>query len=230
MNSHLKYLLAWFLGAIVGIVCTAIISSAMIEICINRNFTFYFGFLYMGIGGLLFWRTYIESKSEDVVVIQRSSDNYFNHKILVYFISLVSILTGVLCIALRQNWYIRLGRNPRMLFLVMFGLSFSFLVVFIIVDLLNCIMRCCSVRPIITGRQQTYLTILGLIMIGAIYSFRLGFLDEEDMDIYKITLLAMRREGLKHFIGIFIGGPIGLFNEIVNRYGEDSSIKVQQDV
>lgn len=229
MNSCLKYCLALFFGALVGMLCTIIIGSGMIEICINRHFSFYFGFLFIGIGILLFWRTHIESKSENASIIQRPSDNFFNHKFLVYFLSLMSILVGVLCVALRQNWYIRLGRNPRMLFLIMFGISFSFLVIFLIVDIFNCIMHCCSVRPIITGRQQTYLTIFGVVTIGLIYSLRLGLLDEEDTDIYKITLLAMRGETLKFVLGVIIGGIIGIFNEILNRYGEDSSIKIEQD-
>eukprot|EP00826_Nyctotherus_ovalis_P005312 TRINITY_DN1119_c0_g1_i1.p1 TRINITY_DN1119_c0_g1~~TRINITY_DN1119_c0_g1_i1.p1 ORF type:complete len:230 (+),score=48.32 TRINITY_DN1119_c0_g1_i1:147-836(+) len=228
MNSCIKYLVAAFVGALLGIVSTLIISSGIIEICINRNFSFYFGFLFIGIGALLFWRNHIESKAHSAVV-QRPSDHFFAHRFLVYFVSLVSIVAGVLCVALRKDWYVRLGASPRMLFLVMLAVSFSFLVIFIIVDIFNCVLRCCTVRPVISGRQQTYLTILGATAIGFIYSVRLGLLAEEDIDIYKIALLAMRREGLRFLIGILVGGIVGMFNEIVNRYGEDSSIKAEQD-
>lgn len=228
MNSCAKYLAAVLVGALLGILCTVIISSGIIEICINRNFSFYFGFLFVGIGILLFWRNHIESKAHSTVV-QRPSDNFFSHRLLVYFVSLVCVVAGVLCVALRKDWYIRLGGSPRMLFLLMLAVSFSFLVIFIIVDVFNCMLRCCAVRPVISGRQQTYLAILGVTAIGFVYSVRLGLLAEGDIDIYKIALLAMRREKLRFLIGVLLGGVVGMFNEIVNRYGEDSSIKAEQD-
>eukprot|EP00826_Nyctotherus_ovalis_P002646 TRINITY_DN10533_c0_g1_i17.p1 TRINITY_DN10533_c0_g1~~TRINITY_DN10533_c0_g1_i17.p1 ORF type:complete len:182 (+),score=32.44 TRINITY_DN10533_c0_g1_i17:170-715(+) len=168
MNSCLKYLLAIIAGSFTGILCTLIISSCIIEVCINHNFAFYFGFLFFAVGLLLFWRNRIEGKSENATVIQRPSDNFFNHRCLVYFVSLVSMLTAVLCIFFGKDWYIRLGHITKVVFLVLVGVSFSFLVVFLIIDIFNCVMQCCTIRSIIAGRQQTYLTITGALIIGPV--------------------------------------------------------------
>ena len=227
MSSIGRYCIATFLGILISVVCTLLTTSLIIEITINRRFAFYLGFMFFIVGVLLFWRNYLESKKDSSVIITRSSEHFYKCTVLIYVYALMTILTGILFIAFRKDWFTKISFGPRMIFLIIFTITTCFFVIYLVIDVFSTLLGICGTRLIIEGKQQARLMIIATIIIGIMYGVRLGVLDDDDDEIYKITMIKLQSDGFRYTLGILVGIIIGYFNEVLSNYGEDSTIKIE---
>lgn len=225
MNYLGKRLLSGLTGAALGILCSILVNSTLIELCINVMFTIYFGLLFAGIGCLVLWRGYAESRKSELGEVRRLKDSIFSHAVLAYTFGGFMIFSGLLCFVLRKDWFVGIDYKAKIPFFAILSVSLTFIVVFLIVDCINCVASSCKAvsQPIVQESRQTYLMALSAILMGFLYGLIFGILDLEDVELYRMAIMAMKEESYCYPIGIIIGALTGILNEIMREGNENLS-------
>ena len=219
MNHIVRRGLSGVIGALIGILCSILVNSTLIEICINVVFTIYFGLIFAAIGSLVIWRAYTESKATQPPIIRRPKDSIFAHPYMSYAFSGLMIFSGLLCFVLRKDWFVGIDYRVKIPFFALLGVSLTFIVMFLFVDCINCCAGICNPnsRPIIEDSRQTYLIAGSAVLMGFLYGLVFGILDLEDVELYKLAVMAMKDESYCYRIGLIIGGLTGILNEIMRE-------------
>ena len=227
----LKYLLSGFIGILIGVLCSVLVNSTLIEISLSRIFSVYFGCIFILIGCLLLWRNYTQNKSSGPVIVRRPSDSFFAHPYMIYVYSGLMIFSGTLCFFLTRSWFTDVNYKVKIPFYGIVGANLSFVLVSFFGDCLNaCISNCqgANSRPIIESNQQLYLIVASSTLMGFLYGLIFGILGIEDADLYRLAVATMKENSYSYPIGISIGGITGVLNEIMRRNGGDLIVTSNQ--
>eukprot|EP00826_Nyctotherus_ovalis_P058410 TRINITY_DN8025_c0_g1_i10.p1 TRINITY_DN8025_c0_g1~~TRINITY_DN8025_c0_g1_i10.p1 ORF type:complete len:236 (+),score=40.82 TRINITY_DN8025_c0_g1_i10:23-730(+) len=219
MNRFVRRGLSGAVGMVIGILCSILVNSTLIEICINLVFTIYFGLIFAAIGCLVLWRAYSESKNTEPPIVRRPKDSIFAHPVMSYVFSGLMIFSGLLCFVLRKDWFVGIDYRVKIPFFAFLGVSLTFIVLFLFVDCINCCAGSCNTnsRAIIEDSKQTYLIAASAVLMGFLYGLIFGILDLEDVELYRLAVMAMKDESYCYPIGIVVGGVTGVLNEIMRE-------------
>jgi len=168
------------------------------------------------------WRTWNESGKNDYERINRPSDNLFRQPKILYLFGLFAIFSGILCFYLEKDIFSGLKYTWKVPFYALLGVSFIFVFIFIISDCINyCSLVCYdeTAVPIISSNQQIYLLTFGSILMGFLYGIIFGILDVEDVDIYRMKVVAMKDQAYCYPVGIGLGFLIGFLNQYMRENG-----------
>ncbi len=178
--------------------------------------------LFAAIGALVLWRTRSENKKSDTAIVRRPNDSFFAHPVLLYTFGSLMVLSGVLCFLLRKNWFMHIDYKLKTPFFATLGMSFSFVIIFLLADCLNyCAITCPRTegRPVVESNHQVYLLAGAAIVMGFLYGLIFGFMDLEDANLYRLSVLAMKEESYCYPIGIVLGCVAGVANAFIRERG-----------
>lgn len=193
--------LAATVGVLLGAFVSFTVNCTLVEISINAFFSFYFGVLFILIGGLILWRT--------------QTGDHPHPAMLRTFASLV-VLSGVLCFFLEQNWFLHTHANWKVPMYGILGMSVCFGFLFPLIDLVNffCAGTGPAARPLIESEKQVQLVAAAAVLMGVVFGLIFGLLDVEDArtpPLIKIQLL--KAESICYPIGALIGGFAAALNQ-----------------
>lgn len=174
------------------------------------------------VGIVVICRTWSESSKNDYERINRPSDNLFRQPKVLYLFGVLAIVSGFLCVYLEKDLFSGLGYVWKIPLYALLGVSFIFVFIFIISDCINyCSLICYddTATPIISSNQQIYLLTFGSILMGFLYGIIFGILDVQDVDIFRMKIVAMKDQAYCYPIGIALGFTIGFLNQYMRENG-----------
>ncbi len=178
-------------------------------------------------GGLVLWRTYSEATRVANDKVSRPTDNLFKQPKVLYVFACAAIASGLLCFVLQKDWFVGLNYLCKVPFYAMLGISFVFIVIFILSDCINyCSLTCSDTNtiPIIESAQQIYVLAGAAIAVGFLYGLIFGILDVEDANMYRLSLVALKDESYCYPIGIVVGLVAGFLNQMMRENGGQLSL------
>ncbi len=172
----------------------------------------------------MLWRTYSENAKVQKDKVQKRSDIMFSKPEILYVFAGLMVLSGVMCFLLQKDWFVGLHYIWKIPFYMLLGVSFAFVVMFIIADCLNyCMLTCASPNPsaraIIESPQQIYVLTGAALLMGSAYGLIFGLLDVEDADLYRLAVVALKDEAYCYPIGLVLGFIAGFANEMMRESG-----------
>ena len=168
------------------------------------------------------WRTYSENAKTHRDKVQKRTDIMFSKPGILYIFAGLMIFSGLLCFLLQKNWFVGLHYVWKIPFYVLLGVSFAFVVMFILADCLNyCTLTCSgpNARTIIESPQQIYVLTATALLMGCAYGLIFGLLDVEDADLYRLAVVALKDEAYCYPIGLVLGFLAGFANEMMRESG-----------
>ncbi|KAA0153354.1 hypothetical protein FNF27_02796 [Cafeteria roenbergensis] len=218
-------------GALVGALISWITNSTLMEISINSFFAFYFGFLFLFIGGALLWRV--------GSVLRATSSSSATQ---LYVFGGLVVASGLSCFLLDEHLF-RFSPIVKIPLYVMLGTSVTFAFAFSIVDLMNVItsafggscpaaLSCCMSRAsrgqvgLVETAGQINLLLFVSAFLGCVFGFVFGLLDIEDKRGAELRHVLLAEELYFCYpIGVLAGALTGWVN---NKLREDEEEKLRR--
>ncbi|GBG34575.1 Hypothetical Protein FCC1311_107962 [Hondaea fermentalgiana] len=157
-----RLMLSVVMGALMGLILSFVINCTLVEISLNAVFSFYFGFLFLLIGGLIIFRV--------------SSHMQLGRRVLLYMFGVSIVSSGILCLLFKETWIFTLPRGLKAIVYGTLGAACSFAVTFSTLDLLNFFWALCmdsNTQGLIQSVQQVDLIMGTSLVLGL--SFGLFF-------------------------------------------------------
>mmetsp|Transcript_1861 Transcript_1861/g.2403 ORF Transcript_1861/g.2403 Transcript_1861/m.2403 type:complete len:234 (-) Transcript_1861:1392-2093(-) len=172
-RRFLKFILALVFGAGYGVTVSWFVNLALVAISTSKVFSFYFGLLFIILGGGFLWRIY-----SSPVTAQTA------HRPLLVGFALMVILSGLFCFIVEQNIF-HLSVIVRIPIFLLLGVSVCFAITFFTLDILNIAIGACigkgqHVTGIVETPLQVYTILAVSVIMGAVIGFIFGLLDVED--------------------------------------------------
>ncbi|XXQ32029.1 DUF4203 domain-containing protein [Plasmodiophora brassicae] len=188
-------------GAVLGACVSFIANCTLVEISLNPFFGFYFGMLFLFIGGVVFWRVKTLSHARSVLLLAFSS---------------LVILSGLICFVLDTPIVQRFGWLSKVPLFCILGVSVVFALLFAILDLINFFVSTCQTETspgLIENTAQVNLILATSVIMGVVFGFVFGMLDVEDAHLANLRLAFMRDQSICYPIGAVLGGVAALINQ-----------------
>jgi len=208
-----KGALAAVIGVGIGVVISFVVNCTLVEISLSPFFSFYFGFLFIAVGFILF----IRGKGIHEHPMSPDEGAKVRKNQIQFFASLV-IISGVLCFLLDKRWFVGVRPMWKVPLYTVLGTSVSFALTFAACDVANYVLgffQATIAKPLIDSTNQVTLVLVLSTAVGAIYGFIFGVLDVEDEVNYQLTLALKREESYCYPIGAVVGALGGIGNEFL---------------
>lgn len=139
--------------------------------------------------------------------------------------ALTVLLSGVLCILLEQDWFLKGHPLYRVPLYSILGVAVTFSLCFTVVDLTNhAAAACCANRggrPLVESELQVMLVIVSSMLMGVVFGFIFGYEDVEDAARRRDHLVFMRTESICYPIGAVIGAASAVANHYLGEKAEE---------
>lgn len=199
--------LAAFCGAMIGIFASFTVNCTLVEISINTFFAYYFGILFLLIGGIIMYRV-------------RTGDH--PRPALLAGFAILVITSGLLCFILEEDWFVRLSPMTKLPVYTLLGVSICFALLFSLIDVINYCATLCwppeQTRPLVNTEAQIYLVVVTAVSMGLCFGFVFGLLDVEDEKLSHIKVALLREESICYPIGALLGALAAVINQFLPTY------------
>jgi len=156
--------------------------------------------------------------------------------IILTSLSLLVMLSGILCFVLDKDWFIRLGAIEKVPLYSILGISVCFALLFSVIDLINyCTSICCRSfqnKPLVETENQVYLVVATAVSMGFLFGLVFGLLDvrgNEDEDLSHIIVTLQRERSICYPIGAIMGGVAATINQYMRENSEYAFDPIHDD-
>ncbi len=168
------------LGAVIGAVTTLSVDGCLFEITLNPFFTFYFGLMFIIIGGLMLFNIFKKTPQEEVMESFSNDQSFLKREkdSLILLTAVLIIVSGIACFFLRNNWSEDFYLIPKLVVYLMIGISLSYIVIFGIIDFFNFLttfFRSNNSFAFVESRDQILTLLVTSIVLGSYYGLIYGF-------------------------------------------------------
>lgn len=165
-SAMVRFVAAVVGGALLGLILSFVVNCTLVEISLNPLFAWYFGFLFLVVGGVIIFR------------VSRHVQTW--RRIVLYAFSGTVVTAGILCLMFSPRWIFTLPKFAKILVYGVLGISSCFAITFSLLDLLNfCFLHCMNpdTPALIESIQQVNLIMATSAVMGLGYGVFFGLLD-----------------------------------------------------